>query len=173
MRKKVLSIMLASAMVTGCLAGCGNDGGKVSDSGTGAGNSSLSGTINPAEAPDTDGWNDSKKIYVYSWDEDFSKKLGVVLDAYPEYKDYVEFVVLGVSGTQGDEYKTAIDQALENKEKYASLIPADNDVAKYWSEDDEKTMNLTELGFTDDVLSDSYDFAKQYGTFNGNLKANK
>lgn len=46
------------------------------------------------EAPSTDGWDDSKKIYAYSWDEDFSKKLNVVLDKFPEYKDYVEFVHL-------------------------------------------------------------------------------
>ena len=32
------------------------------------------------EAPSTDGWDDSKKIYAYSWDEDFSKKLNIVLD---------------------------------------------------------------------------------------------
>jgi len=90
------------------------------------------------------------------------------LDTYPEYKDYVEFVTLGVSGT-GDEYKTAIDEAL-NSDKYPSLIPADNDVAKYWSEDDSKTANLYDLGFTDDMLANNYDFAKQYGTFNGALK---
>lgn len=121
------------------------------------------------EAPSTDGWDESKKIYAYSWDEDFSKKLNVVLAAYPEYKDYVEFVTLGVSGT-GDEYKTAIDTALTSGDKYPSLIPADNDVAKYWSEDDSKTANLYDLGFTDEMLANSYDFAKQYGTTNGELK---
>ena len=121
------------------------------------------------EAPSTDGWSDADKIYVYEWDDDFQKKLSVVLDAYPEYKDYVEFNVLGVSGT-GDEYKTAVDTALENGDKYPSLIPADNDVAKYWSEDDSKTANLYDLGFTEDMLANSYDFAVQYGTYNDELK---
>ena len=120
------------------------------------------------EAPSTDGWDDSKKIYAYSWDEDFSKKLNVVLDKFPEYKDYVEFVTLGVGGTS-DYYKTAIDTALKSGDKYPSLIPADNDVAKYWSETD-ATANLTDLGFTDDVMANSYDFAKQYGTKDGQLK---
>jgi ABC-type glycerol-3-phosphate transport system substrate-binding protein len=121
-------------------------------------------------APDTSDWDDSKKIYAYSWDEDFSKKLGVVLDAYPEYKDYVEFVTLGVGGTS-DDYKTAIDTALESADEYPSLIPADNDVAKYWSEDDSKTLDLYSIGFTDDMLSNAYDYALQYGTTNGELKA--
>lgn len=121
------------------------------------------------EAPSTDGWDDSKKIYAYSWDEDFSKKLKVVLGKFPEYKDYVDFVTLGVGGTS-DDYKTGIDTALENGEKYPTLIPADNDVAKYWSEDNTKTANLYDLGFTDEMLANSYDFAKQYGTTNGELK---
>ena len=119
-------------------------------------------------APSTDGWDDSKQIHAYSWDEDFSKKMNVVLDKFPEYKDYVEFVTLGVGGTS-DEYKTAIDTALKSGDKYPSLIPADNDVAKYWSETD-ATANLTDLGFTDDVMANSYDFAKQYGTKDGQLK---
>ena len=121
------------------------------------------------EAPSTDGWDDSKKIYAYSWDEDFSKKLNIVLDKFPEYKDYVEFVTLGLGGTS-DDYKTAIDTALTSGNKYPTLIPADNDVAKYWSEDDSKTANLYDLGFTDEMLANSYDFAKQYGTTNGELK---
>lgn len=121
------------------------------------------------EAPSTDGWDDSKKIYAYSWDEDFSKKLNIVLDKFPEYKDYVEFVTLGLGGTS-DDYKTAIDTALTSGDKYPTLIPADNDVAKYWSEDDSKTANLYDLGFTDEMLANSYDFAKQYGTTNGELK---
>ncbi len=121
------------------------------------------------EAPSTDGWDDSKKIYAYSWDEDFSKKMKVALEVYPQYTDYVEFVTLGLGGTS-DEYKTAIDTALESGDKYPTFIPADNDVAKYWSEDDSKTANLYDLGFTDDMLVNSYDFAKQYGTYNDQLK---
>lgn len=121
------------------------------------------------EAPDPSGWDSSKKIYLYSWDDDFKKKMDVVMEAHPEYNDYVEHVVLGLGGTS-DEYKTAIDTALTSGDKYPSLIPADNDVAKYWSEDDSKTANLYDLGFTDDMLSNSYDFAIQYGTYNGALK---
>ena len=181
--KKALALSLAMAMGLSLVACGGNDDATTeaasddateateaaSDDATEATEADASAT-GAIAAPSTDGWDDSKKIYAYSWDEDFSKKMNVVLDKFPEYKDYVEFVTLGVSGTK-DEYKTAIDTALTSGDKYPSLIPADNDVAKYWSEDDTKTANLTDLGFTDDVMANSYDFAKQYGTYNGELKA--
>lgn len=177
--KKALALSLAMAMGLSLVACSGNDEATTeakteateaaSDDATEATEADASAT-GAIAAPSTDGWDDSKKIYAYSWDEDFSKKMNVVLDKFPEYKDYVEFVTLGVGGTS-DEYKTAIDTALTSGDKYPSLIPADNDVAKYWSEDDTKTANLTDLGFTDDVMANSYDFAKQYGTYNGELKA--
>ena len=181
--KKALALSLAMAMGLSLVACGGNDDATTeatteakteateaaSDDATEATEADASAT-GAIAAPSTDGWDDSKKIYAYSWDEDFSKKLNIVLDKFPEYKDYVEFVTLGVGGTS-DEYKTAIDTALTSGDKYPSLIPADNDVAKYWSEDDTKTANLTDLGFTDDVMANSYDFAKQYGTYNGELKA--
>lgn len=181
--KKALALSLAMAMGLSLVACGGNDDATTeakteakteateaaSDDATEATEADASAT-GAIAAPSTDGWDDSKKIYAYSWDEDFSKKMNVVLDKFPEYKDYVEFVTLGVSGTS-DEYKTAIDTALTSGDKYPSLIPADNDVAKYWSEDDTKTANLTDLGFTDDVMANSYDFAKQYGIYNGELKA--
>ena len=182
--KKALALSLAMAMGLSLVACGGNDDATTeatteakteateaaSDDATEAteateADASATGAI---AAPSTDGWDDSKKIYAYSWDEDFSKKMNIVLDKFPEYKDYVEFVTLGVGGTS-DEYKTAIDTALKSGDKYPSLIPADNDVAKYWSETD-ATANLTDLGFTDDVMANSYDFAKQYGTKDGQLK---
>lgn len=182
--KKALALSLAMAMGLSLVACGGNDDATTeakteakteateatdaaSDDATEATEADASAT-GAIAAPSTDGWDDSKKIYAYSWDEDFSKKMNVVLDKFPEYKDYVEFVTLGVGGTS-DEYKTAIDTALKSGDKYPSLIPADNDVAKYWSETD-ATANLTDLGFTDDVMANSYDFAKQYGTKDGQLK---
>lgn len=181
--KKVLALSLALAMGFS-LCACGDDDeSTTTESTTAAPTTEAAGegteaptdeaTEAPAatgiEAPDTSDWTEADKIYVYSWDEDFQKKLNVVLDAYPEYKDYVEYVTLGMGGTS-DEYKTAIDTALTSGDKYPSLIPADNDVAKYWSEDDSKTANLYDLGFTDDMLVNSYDYALQYGTTDGKLK---
>jgi ABC-type glycerol-3-phosphate transport system substrate-binding protein len=120
------------------------------------------------EAPSTDGWDESKKIYAYSWDDDFEKKLNVVLDAHPEYKDYVEYINLGVASEESLE---AIDNALASGDKYPSLIPGDVGSAKYWVEDDDKTANLYDLGFTEDMIAGNYDYMKDYATYNGELKA--
>jgi len=187
MKKKLVSALLLTTMSLSLLAGCGESGDTTpaapadttQTTETTAADTAAqvleegpaTSDIDITKVPDVSGWDDSKKIMVYEWDDDFQKKLSVVLDHYPELKPYVEFNVLGISGT-GDEYKTAIDTALAagDPAKYPSIIPADNDVAKYWSEDDSKTMNLYDLGFTTEILKDTYDFAIQYGTYNGELK---
>ncbi|MBR1772903.1 MAG: carbohydrate ABC transporter substrate-binding protein [Eubacterium sp.] len=110
------------------------------------------------------------KIYAYTWDDNFQKTVELLLEDHPEYKDYVEFVNLGVGG-QSEEWLTGVDTALENGDKYPSLIPADIGVAKYWSEDDTKTANLYDLGFTDEMFANNYDFVLQYSKYNDELKA--
>ena len=165
MKKKVLSALLSATLIVSMLAGCGSKDNSASTP-TGGGNSTAGGAIT---APATDGWDDSKKIYAYSWDDDFGKKLNVVLDKYPEYKDYVEYVNLGVSGTDGT-YQDAVDTAFAS-DKYPSLIPADNDVALWWAEDDDKTLDLGTIGLTTDLMGDAYQFSLDYGTCNGKLKA--
>ena len=119
------------------------------------------------KAPSTSGWTSAKKIYAYSWDDDFGNKLKVVLDKYPQYKQYVEYVSLGVASEQSLE---EIDKAMKNGSKYPSLIPADISLAQYWSESD-KTMDLGKLGFNVAAMRNSYQYALDYGTYNGKLKA--
>lgn len=120
------------------------------------------------EAPSTAGWDESKKIYAYCWDTDFENKLGVVLDKYPQYKDYVEIIVTGQGGTTY-EYKTTIDTAFTNGNKYPSIVAADNDVAKLWSEEPNKTVPLSSIGITDEMYGNAYHFSKQYGLYSGQL----
>lgn len=177
--KKALALSLALAMGLSLVA-CGDDSDSTTEAKTDAatdvatdaatedGDEDTASTTGIA-APSTDGWTEDQKIYAYTWDDTFEKKINIVLEKYPEYTDYVEVINLGQGGTS-DEYKTGVDTALESGDKYPSIITADNDVAKYWSELD-VTANLDELGFTDDVMADSYDFAKQYGTYDGHLKA--
>lgn len=182
MKKKALSVLLSAAMAATMLAGCSNGNTPAESSAPANSQASSSESASASsetpdtagtditQAPDVSGWDDSKKIYAYSWDDDFGNKLNVVLDKYPQYKDYVEYVNLGVSGT-GDEYKTGIDTALTAGDKYPSLIPADNDVALYWAEDDDKTLDLSTIGFDSSLLQDAYQFSIDYGTCNGELKA--
>jgi len=184
--KKVLALSLALAMGLSLVA-CGgsdtadtatdatdateatestddsNDATEATDDTTDTSDSSAGIT-----APDASGWDESKKIYAYSWDDDFEKKLNVVLDAYPEYKDYVEYINLGVASEESLE---SIDNAITSGDKYPSLIPADIGSAKYWTEDDSKTANLYDLGFTEDMINQDYSFVKEFAEYNGALKA--
>ena len=118
-------------------------------------------------ALDISGWDASKKIYAYSWDDDFQRKLNVVLDSFPEIKPYVEYINLGVSS---EESLAIIDSAFAT-DRYPSLIPADISSAKYWIEDDSKTLDLRSIGFTDATLANSYKYARDFGKFNGQIKA--
>lgn len=120
--------------------------------------------------PDTSAWTDADKIYFYSWNDEFGSRMQYVLDAYPELTDYVEYVNLGCSGTDGT-YQTAIETLIDNNdEKFPSIIAADNDVAKYYTESD-MTLSMESIGITDDMYANAYDFSKQYATYNGELKA--
>ncbi|MGN0435051.1 MAG: extracellular solute-binding protein [Wujia sp.] len=180
--KKAMALSLSLAMGLSLVA-CGksddnttttapsNDSsteGTPSDSGDENGNTSTS--SEKIEVPDMSSWDDSMKINAVSWDDDFGNKLQVVLDAYPEVKPYVNVISLGCSGTDGT-FQTSIDTLLEGDiADYPSLIPSDNSLTKYFSESD-KTLDLYSIGFTKDMLANSYDFAIQFGTYGDELKA--
>lgn len=186
MKKKLLSVLLSTAMVASLLVACGDSGDAAATTEPEATTEETETAEEPEEvvedtaevaevtaameAPSTDGWDDSMKIYTYSWNDEFGSRLDLVLDAYPEYKDYVEHVNLGISGTDGT-YQTAVETAIESgDEKYPSLIAADNDVAKNFTESD-YTLNLSEIGITEDMYANAYNFTVQYGKVDGELKA--
>ena len=189
MKKKLLSVLLSTAMVASLLVGCGSSSEEAAPAETTTEEATTEEATEEVaeeeeaepettevteaatmEAPSTDGWDESKKIYTYSWNDEFGSRLDLVLDKYPEYKDYVEHVNLGVSGTDGT-YQTAVETAIETGDaKYPSLIAADNDVAKNFTESD-YTMNLADAGLTDDMYANAYNYTVQYGTVDGNLKA--
>ncbi|MCQ2522447.1 MAG: ABC transporter substrate-binding protein [Lachnospiraceae bacterium] len=142
------------------------------------------------EVPDTSAWTDADKIYVYSWNDEFGNRLARVTGseiygvnpgdkddngndiyvegAYPELAQFVEYINLGCSGTDGT-YQQKLDAAWGTAE-HPSLIACDNDVAKYFTESD-MTLNLYDLGITDDMYANSYDFAVQYAKYGDELKA--
>ena len=200
MKKKVLSVLLSVAMVASLLVGCGDNGTEapVAEQPT----TEEPATEEPAapaepetteatvaatmEAPSTDGWDASKEIYVYSWNDELGSRLAYVIgntDAdgnkltesdiagvYPEYAQYVHYVNLGVSGTDGT-YQTAVDTAMESgATEYPSIIAMDNDVAKYYTESD-VTLPLASIGITNDMYANAYQYTVDYATYNGELKA--
>ena len=186
MKKKLLSVVLSVAMVASLLVGCGGTEEPAPE----ADNTEAEAPEADAEAeaeepvvedtnevveavameaPSTEGWDESKKIYAYSWNDEFGDRLQFVLDKYPEYSDYVEYVNLGVSGTDGT-YQELVDTAMAGGDKYPSLIAADNDVAKYYTET-EDTLTLSSIGITEEMYANAYQYTKDYATYNGELKA--
>lgn len=186
MKKRLLALTMAMIMVAGTLAACGGDPQQPTD-GTNdqAGGDEQTGGEEPTpdpgepapeppatdaakmEAPTpTDSW---EKIYYYSWNDEFGSRMQYVLDAHPEYNDYVEYVNLGVSGTDGT-YQTAVDTAMQGGDKYPSIIAMDNDVAKYYTETD-NTLSMESLGITSDMYANAYQYTVDYATYNGDLKA--
>lgn len=186
MKKRLLALTMAMIMVAGTLAACGGDTptGDQQTTDDQAGNGDQTGGDTPDvdtppvdDAPATDAAkmeaptpSDSwEKIYYYSWNDEFGSRMQYVLDAHPEYKDYVEYVNLGVSGTDGT-YQTAIDTAMQGGDKYPSIIAMDNDVAKYYTETD-NTLVLSSIGITNDMYANAYQYTVDYATYNGDLKA--
>lgn len=180
-RKRFVKILISSLLVLSMGTGCGKFGkvDHLMEQTYVSGYEEMQYNVDPdtpypmsaarMDAPDPTGWDESKKIYAYCWDTDFESKLGLVLDKFPEYKDYVEIVVTGQGGTSY-EYKTSIDTAFTAGSKYPSIVAADIDVAKLWSEDSEKTIALSEIGITEDMYANAYKFATEYGRYDGELK---
>ena len=80
MRKKVLSLMLVSTMVAGCLAGCGDSGNSSNNSSTGGNDSSGS----TSEASNSNISSDGKTLNIYCWNEEFKSR---ITDHYADYSE--------------------------------------------------------------------------------------
>ncbi len=189
--KKAMAVALVSAMAVSSLAACSNesssssssddsassadadsnsDSDSDSDSDTESEEAGDDTTSSAAmEAPSTDGWTDDDKIYVYLWDADGQSKVQAILDQMGDLADYIEIVNLNCGGTD-EEYQTAINTALDGGDKYPSIILCDESVAKIYSESDD-TLNLYDIGITDDMISEMYSYTVDYGTYDGELKA--
>ena len=61
--------------------------------------------ITSVDAPITEGWDESRKIFIYSWNDDLKVRLDMVLAKYPQYRDYCEYIDLNMSGTDEDYVK--------------------------------------------------------------------
>lgn len=186
MKKRLLALTMAMVLAASTLVACGGETpaeGEVvetpgvedpgtEDPGEDPGTSEPEPTepIETAvmEAPSTEGWDESMKIYYYSWNDEFGSRMQYVLDAYPEYADYVEYVNLGVSGTDGT-YQTAVDTAMTAGDAYPSIIAMDNDIAKYYLESD-VTLTMEEIGITNDMYANAYQYTIDYATVDGQLK---
>ncbi len=166
MKKKYISMLLMAALTAGTLTGCGDSGNKDNSSSQKTSSENNSGDESTEEG---------KVINVYSWNDEFSKR---VIAVYPEVKETSKdgTVTTLKDGTeihwiinpnQDGVYQQKLDEALLNQASAAAddkvdIFLSETDyVNKYTDADAGVAMPLTDLGIDPDAdLSDQYDFTK-------------
>ncbi len=155
MKRKALSILLATAMAAGSLAGCGgsDSSGSSSDS-AGSG----SGTENQGEA--VPGGEEGKVINIYSWNNEFKERVEAVYSEVAEtskdgtvttLKDGTEIHWI-VNPNQDGVYQQKLDEALLKQaeasadEKVDIFLSETDYVNKYTDADADVAMPLKNLG---------------------------
>lgn len=170
MKKKLLSVLLSTAMVAALLVGCGSDEPVASEDG--------SATTDPVASDEV--VEEGKVLNIYCWNEEFKSR---VTDHYPGYVE-----VDGTTGTIGDvtvmwnitpsadnAYQNNLDETLLGQADAAAddkidifLVEADY-AGKYVNTD--YSLALSELGITDADLANQYQYTQDVVTdTNGNLK---
>lgn len=170
MKKKLLSVLLSTAMVAALLVGCGSEEPVASEDG---------GTTSEPVASD-EVVEEGKVLNIYCWNEEFKSR---VTDHYPGYVE-----VDGTTGTIGDvtvmwnitpsadnAYQNNLDETLLGQADAAAddkidifLVEADY-AGKYVNTD--YSLALSELGITDADLANQYKYTQDVVTdTNGNLK---
>ena len=179
MKRKFLSMLLATAMVASVVAGCGS---KTASEGTSEpqGNVEADTNANGEDAEVADAADEGKVLNIYCWNEEFKSR---VKDHYPGYEEVDAThgkigdvsVVWSITPSDDNAYQNNLDAKLLEQENAAAddkidlfLIEADY-ALKYV--DTEYTMPINELGITDADLADQYQYTKDVVTdSNGVLK---
>ena len=171
MKKRALSLILATAMVAGSLVACGGS--------TGAASSEPAAEAEAETEAETEA-EEGSVLNVYCWNEEFKTR---VKDHYPGYEEVdathgkigdIE-VVWNITPNENNAYQNNLDEALLKQDEAAAndkvdlfLIEADY-ALKYVGSD--YTMPVADLGLTEDELADQYGYTKDVVTDgNGALK---
>ncbi len=180
MRKKVLGVLLSTAMVSVALTGCGGDSGSSSSTTTG-GNTT---TTDTATSGDDAGSSASSEVentvtgdasaedafVVWGWNDDIKN----ILDN--EYKeanadDYARIVFVNTGGS--DTYQTKIDEILadSSNELYPDVMGLEVDYVKKYV-NSPSLLSGSDLGITDDDTKNMYQYNKDLGSdADGNMRA--
>lgn len=185
MKKKLLSVVLASAMLAGTLAGCGGSGstpaptdGTSTDAGT-----SAADTSSDAPAADTaddtasaDAASDEGKVInIYSFNDELRTRITAVYSAIENTSDDGAVSTLNdgteihwiINPNQDGVYQDKLDEALMNQASAAAddkvdLFAAEIDyIVKYSDAEADVAIPLSDLGINPDTdLADQFDFTK-------------
>lgn len=198
MKKKLLSVLLSAAMISGIIAGCGNDtttpaadtGAAQTDAAADdtqttepAADTAADDTADDAAADDTasaPAADEGKVLNIYCWNEEFKTR---ITDHYPDYTEVDAThgtigdvsVVWNITPNDDNAYQNNLDATLLKQADAAAddkidlfLIEADY-ALKYV--DTDYTMPVADLGITDADLSKQYQYTKDVVTdSNGVLK---
>lgn len=164
MKKRAVSILLATAMAAGSLAGCGGN----SKSG---GSSSGTESQNPGSASTEEG----KVINIYSWNNEFKERVEAVYSEVAEtskdgtvttLKDGTEIHWI-INPNQDGVYQQKLDEALLKQadasadDKVDIFLSETDYVNKYTDADADVAMPLADLGIDPETdLADQYAFTK-------------
>lgn len=171
MKRKILSMVLATSMLAGLVAGCGS----ASTNGENAGSTETTGSSVEGTATD-----EGKTLNIYCWNEEFKSRL---TDHYPGYEEVDAThgkigdvsVVWSITPSDDNAYQNNLDSMLLKQADASAddkidifLVEADY-ALKYV--DTDYTLALDELGITDADLSEQYQYTKDVVTdSNGKLK---
>ena len=183
MKKKVLSALLASAMVASMMAGC-NSGSTTNTPASSAGQPSSQ-AVQPSSAAGNDA-AEGKVLNIQVWNEEFANRLA---DHYPGFekadpKDATKGGKIGdvtvnfiVTANKGNAYQDQLDAVLPGNasleaDKKTDIFLVEADYAlKYVDADANVAMPLSELGISDADLSKQYQYTKDIVTdANGALR---
>ena len=181
MKKKLLSVVLASAMLAGTLAGCGGgsstpapaDSGASADAGTDAGSDTNAASGEEGSAPAAAG-DEGSILNIWCWNDEFLSRFN---DFYPEVASVSDdkstttlndgtVVKWMINPTTDNNDQNKLDEALMNQGSAAAddkidifLLEADY-ALKYVGADVDVAVPLSDLGITDSDLADQYQYTK-------------
>ena len=169
MKKKVLCALLCTTMVASMFTACGSSDSGSSDAGSsGSAGGTESGDSDAAVSEDgtsedtntvTGDASASDAFVVWGWNDDIKNILD---NCYAEDKadNYKRIVFVNSGGS--DYYQNQIDALLgdESNELYPDLMGLEIDYVQKYVQSG-SLLSMSDLGITDDDLSQQYDFIRQ------------
>lgn len=182
MRKKVLGVLLSTAMVATAFTGCG--GSDSTSSSTTGGNTTTDTTATSGEDTSSSAATSTSEVenvvsgdaaaedafVVWGWNDDIKNILdNEYKEANPD--DYARIVFVNTGGS--DVYQTKIDEMLndESNELYPDVMGLEVDYVKKYVNSD-SLLSADDLGITADDTANMYQYNKDLGTdADGKMKA--
>ena len=192
MKKRFVSVLLASTMVAGMVAGCGSSSSSTETAATEAATEAAAETeatddVTEAETADAaeeteEAADEGKVLNIQCWNEEFKSRLE---DHYPGYEKVDDTtgkigdvtVKFHITPSDDNAYQNNLDSVLPGNADASAddktdifLIEADY-ALKYTDADVNVAMKLSDLGITDADLSKQYQYTKDVVTdANGDLR---